>query len=121
LRLLLFVHCADKADSFAGKGLDEALLVAAVADCDPQCINARAEGRFRNDASVPDRCDQIVLADDAFAVADEVFQEVEDLGLDRDKAARAPQLTPVAIENKVLESVGQIPLPGPSLVTRQRA
>jgi len=52
---------------------------------------------------VPDRCDQIVFAYDAFAVADQVFQEIEDLWLDRDKASPASQLTPVAIENEVLE------------------
>src|SRR5262249_13988593 len=84
LSLLLFVHRADKPDSLAGKGLDEALLVAAVTDRDSQCIDARADGRFRYDAPLPDRCDQIVLADDAFAVADQVFQEIEDLRLDRD-------------------------------------
>ena len=41
---------------------------------------------------MPDRCDQIVFAYDAFAVADQVFQEIEDLWLDRDKASPASQL-----------------------------
>lgn len=50
---------------------------------------------------MPDRCNQIVLADDTFAVADQVFQEIEDLRLDGNQVAPAPQFAPVAIENIV--------------------
>jgi hypothetical protein len=40
-------------------------------------IDPRAQVRFGNDAPVPHGGKQIVLADDALAVADEVLEEVK--------------------------------------------
>src|SRR5262249_31940841 len=66
----LSAHSADKADAFAVRGTKEALLLAAVADCAARRIYPRGQGRFRDDPSVPHGSQQIVLADDALAIAD---------------------------------------------------
>jgi hypothetical protein len=47
--------------------------------------------------------DQIVLADNAVAIADEIDQQVEHLGFERDRLARAAQLAPPNIEYVIAE------------------
>jgi hypothetical protein len=74
-------HGADKANPFAMRGAEEALLFPAVADRAARGIDPRAQCRFRNDAPVPHGCQQILLSNDALAVADRVLEEVENLGL----------------------------------------
>ena len=53
---------------------------------------------LRNDSAVPHFGNQIILADNTFAIADEVLQEVKDLRFDRDDIASTPQFTPLGIE-----------------------
>ena len=53
------------------------------------------------DAALPDRGDQIVLADDAIAVLHQVNQQVEHLRLDRDRLGAAAQLAPVGIKHMI--------------------
>ena len=73
-RLCLFPHHADKADAFARERADQPLLVAIVADGGPYRIDAGGKRRFRNNAPAPDCLKNIVLADDAVAIGDQVFQ-----------------------------------------------
>jgi hypothetical protein len=64
----------NKADAFARQRADQPLLVAIVADRSPDSIDACSESGFRHNAPAPDCLKNIVLADDAMAVCDEVFQ-----------------------------------------------
>ena len=49
---------------------------------------------------MPDGGEHILLADDACAVADQVFQEIENLRLDRDQVRSAPQFAPLGVERR---------------------
>jgi hypothetical protein len=74
-------------------------------------IDPRAEVRFGNDAPVPYGGKQIVLADDALTIADEVLEEVEDLRLEGDQRAAAPQLAPCRIQREIFKGVEQCTTP----------
>jgi len=64
------MYRADEAETLARKGSDEALLISGVANCVPRRIQAGRQRRIRDDAALPNGTDEIVLADDTFAVAD---------------------------------------------------
>ena len=74
-----------------------------VSDRSPGRIDPTGERRFRYDPPAPDAVEHVVLADDAVAVSNEVFQKIEDLGLNGDDLIAAAQLAPVGIEGAVLE------------------
>ena len=63
---------------------------------------------------MPDRADQIVIADHTLAVDDQKFQYVEHLRLDGNNFAAATQLAPVTIKAEVLKPIdqGRPPEPG---------
>ena len=82
-----FPDLADEAESLAGDGPDQALLVAAVADRLAHRIDVAGQGRLRDDPPAPHRRQQIVLADDVLAVLHEMEQQVEDLRPDRNRLA----------------------------------
>src|SRR5213075_1914216 len=84
------VDLADEAQALAGQRLDQALTLASVADRLARRIDAGEEGGFRDDASLPDRRHEIVLADHAVAMAYQVNEQVEDLRLDGDQLRTAP-------------------------------
>jgi hypothetical protein len=96
-------HGCDPAHALSGKRAHKFLLVAAVADGPAHRVNAAGQGRFRDDAAAPDRFNQIVLADDAIAIRDEINQNVENLRLDRDNGAAQAQFTALAVEREILE------------------
>jgi hypothetical protein len=110
-RLVPFADLADEPETLAGDGVDEALLLAAVADGAAGGVNAAGEGGVGHDAAVPDAGDQVVLADHARAVADQEQQQVEDLRLDRRELARAAQLAPVGVEDVVFEEKQHVSAP----------
>jgi hypothetical protein len=67
----LFVpHRTHEAKTFARQRLDQALGLAAIANRVPGGIDAARQRRIRDDPSVPNCINEIVLADDARAVAD---------------------------------------------------
>ena len=68
----LFLHLADKAKPLARKRTDQNLPLAVVTDGVANRGDLAAKGRFRNDTAAPDRGHQVILADDAFAISDEV-------------------------------------------------
>ena len=77
-----------------------ALVLSAVADRAPRRADAGAERRLRNDAALPDRVDQLVLAHDPVAVANQMDQQIEYLRLDgNDVAARRNSCRPISISN----------------------
>jgi len=65
---------ADKAETFAGNGADQPLLFGAISDCVPNSCDPAGQCGFRDDAAFPYGGDQVVLADDAIAVADQKLQ-----------------------------------------------
>jgi hypothetical protein len=76
---------ADETYALAGKRADDVLVLAVVAHRLACRIDAAGQRRFGHDPSVPHSLDEIVLADDAVAVAQEVDQQVEHLRLDRNQ------------------------------------
>jgi hypothetical protein len=88
-RLFFLAHGPDKAEPFAVRRANEVLFFPAIADRVARCINPRAQCRFRDDAPVPHGSKQIVLADDALTIADQVFEEIENLRLEGDQRPTA--------------------------------
>ena len=72
---------------------------------------------IRHDPPVPDRRNQIVLADDAIPVFDKVDQNIEDLGLDRDHGVTRAQFTALAVERKILEQKQHVVAPATNRAT----
>jgi hypothetical protein len=56
---------------------------------------------------LPNRLDQVVIADHALAVGDQKFQNIEYLRVDSNNFAAATQLAPVTIKAEVLKPVDQ--------------
>jgi hypothetical protein len=67
-------------------------------------------------AASPDRGDEIVLADDALPVADQIVEQVEYLRRNGDDVVPATELPLGGVEHEVLEEIEQsrFPSPGPS-------
>ena len=82
LRAVL-LHLADEAESALVDGADHLLRAAVVADRAPRRADARVERRVRHHAPLPHRLEQLVLADDAIAVLQQIGEHVEHLRLDR--------------------------------------
>ena len=99
--VLLRAHRADEAKALARDGADQPLVFAAVADRLARGIDAAAQGRIRNDPAAPDRRDEIIFADDAVAVLDQIDQQVEHLRLDGNRLRPAAQLAPVGIKRMI--------------------
>ena len=93
------LQVAHKADALSGIGLDQDLILTGVADGFPRSGDAGAERRFRNDAAVPYRSDQVVPAHHAIAVLQKVKQEIENLGFHGDGFGVARELALVTVEH----------------------
>ena len=76
---------------------NERLLFTALADGAARGIDAAVQGGIRNDATLPDVFDQLVLADHSVRVPSEIEKKVEDLRLDMDRAGGAFELAPAGI------------------------
>ncbi len=100
---------ADEAEAALVQRADEQLVVAGVADRLASGVDAARQRRLRNDSSVPDRLDQLVLADDASAVANQVEQKVEHLRLHVHDLAAAAQLLLGDIELEIGKAKHAIP------------
>ncbi len=95
--------------ALAGNGPDQALLTPAVLDRASNRIDPGCQCRVRDDASIPDACDKVVLADHPLAILDQEQQKVEDLRRQRHKMAYAPQLALGYIELVTLQSDRAMP------------
>jgi hypothetical protein len=80
----VLAHLADEPEAAAGHRADETLLFAAVADRMPRGGDPASQRGFGDDAPVPDRRQQVILADDAVPVLDEIGKQIEHLGFDLD-------------------------------------
>ena len=100
---ILLLDRLDKSHPFPREGADQGLFLAAVADRLARGLDPAVNRRVGNDAPTPHRRDQVVLADDPLAIADEAEQQVKDLGLDGNKLAATAQLAPRSIEQMIAE------------------
>jgi hypothetical protein len=108
--LALFAHGTHETEAPARQRLDQALLLAAVAD---RASNDVAGGHRRvgDDAAVPDGGDEVVLADHALAVGDQVSEHIEHLRRNGNRVHPATQLSPVGVEHAILEEITQAAVP----------
>ena len=90
-QLRIGLHLADEAKAFARNRAHQLLVAAVVVDRLAHGIDPAGQGRFGDDAAVPDVVEQLVLADHAIAVLDEIEQNVEHLRLERDAFAAAAE------------------------------
>src|SRR3954465_11760220 len=68
----LFLHLPDKAKPLARKSADQNLPLAIVANGATNRVDLAAEGGFRHDPAAPDPGHQVILADDALAILNEI-------------------------------------------------
>src|SRR5262245_52383609 len=110
---MCFPNVGHESEPFTCDGADEPLRFAAVAARLPRCSNPAVKRRSRNDAAGAHHADQVVPADDAGAIADKEYQEVENLRLDADEIGPTAELSPVSVEGVVREKVGHAVGPPP--------
>jgi hypothetical protein len=94
----LLVHNSDEAKALARNGTDQLLFLAVVTDRRSRGVDAAGQRRFRYDAPLPHRSNEIILANDAIAILQQIDQQVEYLRFDGNGLRTAAQLTPVGIE-----------------------
>jgi hypothetical protein len=79
------------------------LLIAVVADCAACGIDAADERRFGHDPSVPDRDEEVILANDATAVLNQIAQQIEDLRLHRHGSQSTAELPTLRVQDALIE------------------
>ena len=84
-------------------GADQALRVPVVPQRSAHLFDPAGDGRLGDEAATPDRVHQLFLADNAFAVADEVDQHLEGLRLQANAFAAPTQLESIRVKFKVLD------------------
>ena len=104
----LFTNFSDEAKAFARQGANQVLLLAAVANGLASRGDSAGERRLRYNTPLPYHLDKIVVADDALAIANKVFQDIEHLRPDRNYLGSAPEFPPIRIELVIFEEVNQI-------------
>jgi hypothetical protein len=82
-------------------------LLAAVADRVSDGRDPATQRRIGDDSSVPDLGKNVILADDAVAIEDEIPQQIEHLRFNRQDVFSAPQFAPLRIERIPIEEVNQ--------------
>src|SRR5262249_6136179 len=102
---------ADKSQTLARQRLDQPLPFACVSDCAPGRVDPVEQCRLGNGTAVPDRREEVVLADHAIAVLDQVNKEIENLGFDSDKLRSPAQLAAIRVERTFLEQIAQYSSP----------
>ena len=100
-------HWSDETEALARQCFDEALFLAGIADRAPGGIQAGRQRRIGHATPFPDGVDEVVLADDALPVADQIIEEVEYLWRDGDDVRPAMQFAPVGVECVLLEDIAQ--------------
>jgi hypothetical protein len=102
-RRFVLADFANETDALARQCLDQSLLVAGIADRAPGCVDSVEQRGLRNNAPLPDRGQQIILADHTVTVPDQVNKEIEDLGLDSHKGSSPAQFATIRVKYTVLE------------------
>ena len=102
---LCSLDVADKAEAALVDGLDQALRLAVIADRLPRRLHPARQRRFRDDAPAPDGLENIVAADDAVAILDEMHKQRENLRLDGQHGPAAPQLLRGGVDLECLKPI----------------
>ncbi len=105
------MHHANEAKALSWQCFDEALFVAGIADRASGSIETGRQRHVRYDASIPDGADEIIFADDALPVADQVIEQIKNLRCRRNHVGAAMELAPVGIERVILEEIAHGTLP----------
>ena len=101
------LYDANEAEAFARQRLDETLLFTAVADGASYDVQTGRERGIGYRASVPDRADQLILADDAVPVTYQVGEQVKDLRRHGQRIGSAMKLAPLDVQCMALEEIAQ--------------
>src|SRR6516164_7590971 len=96
-------HVTDKAKALARNGAQETLILACVLYSLAHRIDATGQRRLRDDTAIPHFVEQLILADDAIAILDEIQQQVENLRLERNAFAGAAKLSPSDIKHMIFK------------------
>src|SRR5690606_10327718 len=101
----------------ARNGAGQALYPTRIAHRPAHGIDVTGDGRLGNDAAAPHRLEQVVLADDTVAMAEQMQQKVEDLRPDIDHVAANAQFPALLVEHVVFkhEQQGEVPWWRPTL------
>jgi hypothetical protein len=86
-----------------GKGADQPLGCAVVAERSAHRVDPRDQRRFRHDPPAPYRLQQIVLADHAVAVLHQKGQQIKCLGFEADELDAPPQFPALDVKSVVAE------------------
>jgi len=98
-------HRPHETISVALDGANEPLIFAVVPNGTADSGYSTAESRLGNDATPPDAGEQVVVADDAMAIANEMKKDVEDLRFDADGDDAAPKLPSLFVKEVLVERV----------------
>jgi hypothetical protein len=74
-----FPHRTNKTETLAWQGFDEALFVSGIADCAAGDIQTGRQRAVGDGPAVSNGVDEVVFTDDAFPVADQVIEQVQNL------------------------------------------
>ena len=85
--------------------------MAGIADRAPSDIQAGRQRSIGYDTPIPNGADEVILADDALPVADQVIEQIENLGRHGDDVRPAMQLAPVRVERELFEKIAQAAIP----------
>src|SRR6516165_9474694 len=98
-RQIGLMHRANKTKALSWQCFDETSLFTRIADHRSSRVQTSRQRRIRYDTSLPYRAHEVVLADDALPVSDQVIKQIENLWRSRDHFGPALQLAPVGVES----------------------
>ena len=86
------LNIADEAEAPLVQRPNQGLVVSVVAKRAPGAIDAAGERGLGDDPAIPDRLDQLILADNPVVVAHQMNDEIEYLGLNMNRFPKPAQL-----------------------------
>ena len=99
------LNIADEAKAALVQRPNQGLVVSVVAKRAPGAIDAAGERGLGDDPAIPDRLDQLVLADDPIVVAHQMNDEIEHLGLNMNRFPKPAQLLLAEVDLEFGKSV----------------
>src|SRR5262245_48308191 len=97
-------HVTDKTKALARDGAQQTLVPACIPDRLAHGIDAAGQRRLRDDAAIPHLLEQLILADDALAMLEQIEQQIENLGLKRHALSSAAELPPLGIKYMIFKA-----------------
>src|SRR5215207_6600325 len=101
----LLFNVGDEAEPALVEGANERLIVSVVAERLARSVDPTRERRHRDDPSIPNGVEDLVLADDPLSVAEQEDEEVEDLRLDMHGRSRPTQLLARDVQLAIFEKI----------------